>query len=79
MKKHINSPQGYPGGCNGPAAVLQYTRTEATWRWPATTAGSGEFGLEGTERVLVDQVHNNQEISPLQDVRNYDMALFAEF
>jgi hypothetical protein len=23
---------------------------------PATTAGSGEFGLEGTERVLVDQV-----------------------
>jgi hypothetical protein len=32
MKKHTNSPQGYPGGCNGPAAVLQYTRTEATWR-----------------------------------------------
>ena len=32
MKKHINSPQGYPGGCNGPAAVLRYTRTEATWR-----------------------------------------------
>jgi hypothetical protein len=23
---------------------------------PATTAGSGEFGLEGTERVLADQV-----------------------
>jgi hypothetical protein len=23
---------------------------------PATTAGSGEFGLEGTGRVLVDQV-----------------------
>jgi hypothetical protein len=23
--------------------------------------------------------YNNQEISPLQDVRNYDMALFAEF
>jgi hypothetical protein len=23
---------------------------------PATAAGSGEFGLEGTERVLVDQV-----------------------
>jgi hypothetical protein len=23
---------------------------------PATTAGPGEFGLEGTERVLVDQV-----------------------
>jgi hypothetical protein len=23
---------------------------------PATTAGSGEFGLEGTERVLTDQV-----------------------
>jgi hypothetical protein len=31
-EKHINSSQGYPGGFNGPAAVLQYTRTEATWR-----------------------------------------------
>jgi hypothetical protein len=26
MKKHINSPQGYPGGFNGPAEVLRYTR-----------------------------------------------------
>jgi hypothetical protein len=23
--------------------------------------------------------HNNQEISPLQDVRNYDMELFADY
>jgi hypothetical protein len=31
---------------------------------PATTAGSGEFGLEGTERVLADQVqrlHDSRE------------------
>jgi hypothetical protein len=26
----------------------------------ATAAGSGEFGLEGTERVLVDQVHDSR-------------------
>jgi hypothetical protein len=31
MPRHIEGPRGYPGGPNGPAAVLQDTRRGATW------------------------------------------------
>jgi hypothetical protein len=34
MPKHIEGPQGHPGGPNGPAAVLQDTpRGGATWKY----------------------------------------------
>ena len=34
---------------------------------------------ERREKRLRPGISEHQEISPLQDVRNYDMALFAEF
>jgi hypothetical protein len=33
MPRHIEGPQGYTGGPNGPAAVLQDTRGGATWKY----------------------------------------------
>jgi hypothetical protein len=38
--------------------------------------GSAE---EARELFDIPMLGNNQEISPLQDVRNYDMELFAGF